>query len=612
MGRRITDEHKLEAWLKEMPAEFACVLATRSALRVAPVLGQALREEEEERRRALILPGFRALAAANFAGTWPTRLAEVRTAVRSAGREAGDAAAEIGNAARMSVFEAKDAIPEMHEYVGRLEGDARALGIAERAVDAAMHALQAAVDAVDADQGIASPDAASESCVAATEAACNAIDGVNGYAEFLAGLEKDGGEETPVATHIAEFWQAVDWDTRFLKSGAGRRGGPEELVARLSQSALWPEGIPVWVGRRWADLKDDLPEAEGWSDWVDWYEGRLTGRPADEAKEFQRMTSSNAGRRRAPGENGEQTGRKTNDRGPLASTGAHSAHEYEDRERRYFLEEGFGRYVTASQFARLPTEEQIACMVRWFHRMYEDPANETPYDSGEGGYIYIWGGPYEARDEIGDEFRDLVSDEVIEAAVSKVESDGVLDWAPTDSNPKHRARLDDDEEADRESPPPTLDEIRDRLASGHAPRFGDPLEAEGRKALRNEIGRLRDALEPRSPEPAGIGHNRPPESLSLSADETEEVREALNELDEETSKDVPDVDAVVESTDRVGKVLGWLGRKLDVSVDSFMKTLGALGAGAVVAAFAGFPLLETLARVYRAALKWLDAVLPLF
>ena len=89
---RITDEHELEAWLKVRPAAFACALAARAALRVAPVLGQALQEDTEDRRRALILPGFRALAAANFAGAWPRRMAEIRTAVRSARREVGSAA----------------------------------------------------------------------------------------------------------------------------------------------------------------------------------------------------------------------------------------------------------------------------------------------------------------------------------------------------------------------------------------------------------------------------------------------------------------------------------------------------------------------------------------
>ncbi len=28
----------------------------------------------------------------------------------------------------------------------------------------------------------------------------------------------------------------------------------------------------------------------------------------------------------------------------------------------------------------------------WFFERYEDPANSTPYNSAEGGYLYIWGG----------------------------------------------------------------------------------------------------------------------------------------------------------------------------------------------------------------------------
>lgn len=43
-------------------------------------------------------------------------------------------------------------------------------------------------------------------------------------------------------------------------------------------------------------------------------------------------------------------------------------------------------------FADLSEEEQIDTMVGWFNRMFEDPANSTPYQSAEGGYLYIWGG----------------------------------------------------------------------------------------------------------------------------------------------------------------------------------------------------------------------------
>ena len=282
------------------------------------------------------------------------------------------------------------------------------------------------------------------------------------------------------------------------------------------------------------------------------------------------------------------------------------------QERWYYTDDGFAAYVSASEFGGLSREKKIACIVRWFQRMYEDPAQQMPHDSEEGGYIYIWGGPYEARDEIGDEFGDFVSEEVIDAAVSDVERDGTFCWAPTDNSPKHTGGTDENGEDGYEPVPPTLGDIEERLKSGVTPTFGDPIETRNRKALRNGISRLRDAIEDEQLRHGGIGHNRPPESKSLSADQTGEVSRAVNKIDEETARPVPNVEAVVESTGRLHKVLGWVRRKLDLSVDSFMKTLGTLVAGGVVAGFVGFPLLEHIARVYRAVLEWLDVVLPLF
>ena len=388
----IGDAGGLEAWLKDKPPEFACVVAVRAALRVVPVFRHALHEEAEERLGAVIVPSLRALAAANFAGTWPARAAEIRTAARVAGRDAQDGVGEIGNAVRMSVFEAKDAIPEMDEHVWGLEGDARAYGIAERAVDAAMHALQAAVDCVDAAKGIASRDAVFESCVAAAAAACDAVDGVHGDTELFSGLKGEGQDETVVAAHVAEFWQAVRSDAGFLESGAGARGDLEEVAARLSGSALWREGMPVWAGRQWADFKDDLPETDGWNDWVDWYEGRLTGRSLDAAREFQRVTGSKAERGQAFGEDGETIGERIADRRASAVAGAARPHEVEAKERRYYTDDDVRAFFTASQLKRLSRREEIVHMVSWFRRMYEDPVQETPYDGETKDYLYIRGG----------------------------------------------------------------------------------------------------------------------------------------------------------------------------------------------------------------------------
>ena len=600
------DAGALESWLKEKPWEFACVLAARAALRAVPVLRHALHEQAEERRDAVILPTFRALAAASFAGTWPARTAGIRSAARDAVRDAEYAVAEIGNVVRMSEFEAKDAIPEMHEYIWRLEGDARAFGIGERAVEAATHAAQAAVDAVDAAKGIASPDAVFESCVAAAAAACDSIDGLHGYTELFAGSRGEG--EAPAAAHIVEFWQAGRSDAEFLEAGAGGRGEAEETAARLSGCALWREGMPVWVGRGWANFKENLPESDGWSDWVDWYEGRLTGCGVDAATEFERVTGSKAKREQASSGDGEPDGDATHDQQGSAAGSVDSAHEATEQERRYYTDDELRSYITASQLMRLSRREQIVHMVSWFRRMYEDPINETPYDSEEKDYVYVWGGPFNARDELADEFGDLIPDEVIQAAVSEVESDGTVDWAPTSSNPKNTGGRDDEEEDDGELILPTLAEIRERLSSGVTPRFGAADEVEGREALRNEIAELREILESMPPPRAGIGHNQPPEPLTLSVELKADVTIAIGEMDRELAKASPDVDVVVERSGVLAKALAWVAQKADKFVDAMVRAAGA----GIVADMAGIPVWETIARVYESALRWLDVVMPLF
>ena len=286
--------------------------------------------------------------------------------------------------------------------------------------------------------------------------------------------------------------------------------------------------------------------------------------------------------------------------------------EEEGGERLHRTGDWSGSSAAASELIGLSSEEQVAHMVGWFRRMYEHPVNQTPYDGEDGKYVFVWGGPFDTHDELFDEFGDLVSDEAIHAAALEVERDGTSEWAPTDFNPKHRGSPDDDEEEPYEQVPPTLDDIRQRLARGAALKFGDPVETRSRKVLRSEIVGLRRAIEDDPPRYVGIGHNRPPGSISLSVELIVEVKEAAGQIDAETEKPVPNVDAVVESTGRLEKVLGWLGRKLDLSIDSFVKTIGAVTARAGMERLAAISVWERVARVYRAVLEWLDEVLALF
>jgi|SRR6476620_354359 hypothetical protein len=89
------------------------------------------------------------------------------------------------------------------------------------------------------------------------------------------------------------------------------------------------------------------------------------------------------------------------------------------RGRRYYSQDNIERGVTPSELKRLGRKRQKEYMLYWFHGNFEDPSNETPRDEGE--FIYIWGGPYDARDELWNEFGSIVPEDRIEEVISEVE-----------------------------------------------------------------------------------------------------------------------------------------------------------------------------------------------
>jgi hypothetical protein len=70
------------------------------------------------------------------------------------------------------------------------------------------------------------------------------------------------------------------------------------------------------------------------------------------------------------------------------------------RRRRYYTDDDIEHGITPSELKRAGRDRQKEYMRYWFHRNFEDPAEETPYNTREGGYLYIWGGPYNAHDEL--------------------------------------------------------------------------------------------------------------------------------------------------------------------------------------------------------------------
>ena len=71
-------------------------------------------------------------------------------------------------------------------------------------------------------------------------------------------------------------------------------------------------------------------------------------------------------------------------------------------------------------------------MEEWFRAHFEDPAERTPYESAEGGYIWIWGGPYDAFDELYGEFGGTVADDLIEELAAELTGENP-EWAPVPS-----------------------------------------------------------------------------------------------------------------------------------------------------------------------------------
>lgn len=67
-------------------------------------------------------------------------------------------------------------------------------------------------------------------------------------------------------------------------------------------------------------------------------------------------------------------------------------------------------------------------MVDWFNNHFQDPVNRLPYESAEGGYQWIYGGPYNAQEELDDNYSHRYSEDLINKAVELIQNDGTWLW----------------------------------------------------------------------------------------------------------------------------------------------------------------------------------------
>lgn len=222
---------------------------------------------------------------------------------------------------------------------------------------------------------------------------------------------------------------------------------------------------------------------------------------------------------------------------------------------RYFSEDDLEVGVTRSQFKRLGRAKQLAYMKHWFETYYEDPVQETPRNDGE--YNYVWGGPYDAQDELGDEFGELVSDERMQEAVELVEYDGTVEWAPTSQHPTYRASLERvTEEDDRPTEPEGIEDIVRRLEGGFPVSFGVPEDLAQREVVSRHLTALRKELASLPRSAPGIGHNGAPEDDEVPS--VTEVEASIADIGSELDKAQPDALKVASAASLISRAGKWL------------------------------------------------------
>ena len=237
----IGDQDSVEVRLQGQGPEVAAIIATRTALRVAPLNFRDARKARGAKEVSAFLvltsAAFRASALARVAAKYPTRANRLNAAALIAAARAS-AAAVVGDSSDAA-------------------GGWAILGAAS--------ALAAAADASDAASAsiLAAPGFA-----AAADAAPTAIRlAAHADASFLAA------------------YAAADPDLRaeirFDSAAAAKLGAP-----RLADLRLWSRGPADWVEGAWDGLRLALPRDEGWDVWIDWYEDRLRGGSGGEAHEL--------------------------------------------------------------------------------------------------------------------------------------------------------------------------------------------------------------------------------------------------------------------------------------------------------------------------------------
>lgn len=215
--------------------------------------------------------------------------------------------------------------------------------------------------------------------------------------------------------------------------------------------------------------------------------------------------------------------------------------------------------VTIAQLKRLNRQAKRDVMEAWFRQNFEDPAERTPYESAEGGYQYIHGGPYNADEVLQNEFDGIVPEDLITELADEL-SNECWEWSPVDGSEFDDSDYDDD--VDVRGPvrmPDPLDFMPDDFDIAGSPKFTDAKGERLKQDVLNAIDRVEAAL----PKEAGsqIGHNHPPEPIDEGSAQAiaTELSSALTEFKRELTSKRPRAAKVKKSAKRIADKKAQLG-----------------------------------------------------
>ncbi|MBO8133100.1 MULTISPECIES: hypothetical protein [Dickeya] len=92
-----------------------------------------------------------------------------------------------------------------------------------------------------------------------------------------------------------------------------------------------------------------------------------------------------------------------------------------------------GKKVPLKSLQYISKANQLEVMRNWFFENFEDPANSCPYETREGGYAYIYGGPYEASEELQAMFEGYVKFGYIQELVNELQEQ-CYEWSGNSNN----------------------------------------------------------------------------------------------------------------------------------------------------------------------------------